>query len=507
MKKILSLALALILVMALLPAAMAHAGEERVTLTIMRDEHASFTYSMDQPVIKALEDRLGINIDLRTFPASDYGTKLNMLLATNDLPDITFSNYTKFAQYVSEGMFVNLSERMDELPNYEASINRFSDLTGAFKVNGDLHWFIRIAEDAEAYGNTPQVRQDALEAIGWDRFPDNFDELYEMLKAIKEWDPGCIPMVTRGVGVIERMGFSFGTMNGIYYEPDSEQYEYGPLYDRYRVYMEYLNRLYAEGLLDPDFATSNQTTWMENLTSGKSYFFFDNGTFTTDMNMVTRAKDPAAKFVPMLTLENPFGSRRAQFYEGCGYICPFRNDVFVINAESPHVDEALRFMDYLYSEEGTLLVSYGIEGEHYYYDENGDVQLFMDQVEYYKANANDPYREYKNSIGTGALAVSGRFYETRRFFLDDENNEMFQFWLNDPNILPYTYTLCLSPEQSDAVVDKEASCKTYVASESLKFIMGTRSLDEFDMFVEELIKMGAKDIEAVYNEAYQASLQ
>jgi len=209
----------------------------------------------------------------------------------------------------------------------------------------------------------------------------------------------------------------------------------------------------------------------------------------------------------MLTLANPFGGRRNQFFEGVGYISPFRNDVWVINSESAHIAEALRLMDYLYSEEGALLCSYGIEGEHYTVDANGEIQLNMEQVAYYQQNANDPYREYKNALGTGALAVSGRFYETRKWFLDEDSNAMYQFWLNDPYMQPYTYTLCLSADQSDAVIDKKTACDTYVESESLKFIMGVRPLEEFDGFVDELIRMGAKDVEAIYNEAYQNSLQ
>jgi putative aldouronate transport system substrate-binding protein len=506
MKRTLALLLSLLLVATLLPA-VSLAEEAPTTLTIMRFEHTSFTYSMDQPVIKALEDRLGIHIDLQVYPTSDYKTKLRMLLATNDLPDITLSTYTDFANYVSEDMFVNLSDHWDELPNYAKTIDRFSDLTGAFKVGGDLHWFIMTAEDAEAYGNTPLVRQDALAAAGWDRPPDNFEELYQVLKDIKAWDPGSIPFVTRGTDVLWRMGYAYGTYDDIYYEPDHGRYEYGPLYDRYASFLGYLNKLYAEGLLDADFATSNQATWMENLTSGKSYFFFDNGSFTTDVNMITVARDPEARFVPMLTLENSFGTRRNEFFEGVGYICPFRNDVWVINSESEHVEEALRFMDYLYSEEGAMLTSYGIEGEDYTLDEEGEVQPIMEKVDYYKANANDPYREYKNSLGTGALAVSGRFYETRKWFLDDDSNAMFDFWLKDPHMLPKSYTLSLSPAQSDAVIDKKTACDTYVASESLKFIMGTRPLEEFGSFAEELIRLGAQDVEAVYNEAHQASLQ
>ena len=89
MKRTLSLLLALALTLALLPTALASA-DEPVTLTIMRSEHASFTYSMSQPVIEELEKRLGIHIQLQIYPASDYNTKLSVLLGSNDLPDIAF---------------------------------------------------------------------------------------------------------------------------------------------------------------------------------------------------------------------------------------------------------------------------------------------------------------------------------------------------------------------------------------------------------------------------------
>lgn len=507
MKKFLSLLLATLMLLAAAP--MMAIAEEPVTLTIQRSEHASFTYSMNQPVIAALEERLGINIEIQAFSGSDYTTKLNLQLATDDLPDITCSTYTNLASYVPEELFLNLSDYMDQLPNYAATLDRYPDLVNAFKVDGDMYWFIMTAENAPAYGNFPMVRKDVLEAIGWDKTPDNFEELYEMLKAIKEYDPNCIPMVTRGTDVLWRMGYSFGTYNGIYYEPDADAYQYGPIYDRYKTFLEYLNRLYTEGLLDPDFASSNKSTWMEYLTSGKSYFFFENGSFATDINLVTSATGENALFIPMKTLENYFGSRRAQFFEGSGVISPFRNDVWVISSalEGEKLDAALKLMDYLYSEEGAFLCSYGIEGEHYTVAEDGTIEFDQEKIDWYLQNANDPYREYSNEIGIGCLAFAGRFYDDAWYeFMDQNSRDMYAFWLADENIRPYTYTLCLSAEDTEAVADLKTACDTLVASESLKFIMGTRPLDEFDDFVAELKAQGAEEIEAIYNGAYQASL-
>lgn len=506
MKKLILLLLCAMMIMALM--SFPTSAEETITLTIERSEHASFTYSMEQPVIDELEKRLGVKIIIQAYPGSDFNTKLKIQLGTDDLPDIVCSTYTRLVDYVSEDMYVNLSEHMDQLPNYAATLEKYSDLVPAFKVGGDIFWFIMTAENAPNYGNFPMVRQDVLKAIGWDHTPDNFEELYEMLKAIKAYDPECIPMVTRGTNVFWRMGYSFGTYNGIYYEPDVNAYQYGPLYDRYKTFLTYLNRLYSEGLLDPDFSSSNKAIWMEYLTSGKSYFFFENGSFATDINLVTTASNPEAKFIPMTTLANYFGTRRAQFFEGSGVICPFRNDVWVISSslEGAKLDAALNFMDYLYSEEGAKLCSYGIEGVNYTVADDGTIIFDQEKIDWYLANANDPYREFCNEIGIGCLAVAGRFYDDAWYkFMDQDSRDMYAFWLADENILPYTYTLCLSADETAAIADIKTACDTLVSTETLKFVTGVRPLDEFDSFVAELKQLGAETIEATYQNAYLES--
>lgn len=84
---------------------------------------------------------------------------------------------------------------------------------------------------------------------------------------------------------------------------------------------------------------------------------------------------------------------------------------------------------------------------------------------------------------------------------------MYAFWLADKNILPYTYTLCLSAEDTAAIADIKTACDTLVATETLKFVTGVRPLEEFDDFVAELKKLGAEKIEEIYQKAYLNSLK
>ena len=43
---------------------------------------------------------------------------------------------------------------------------------------------------------------------------------------------------------------------------------------------------------------------------------------------------------------------------------------------------------------------------------------------------------------------------------------------------------------------------TYVQEQSIKFITGDRSLDEWDAYVKEIESMGVQDALKIYNDAY-----
>lgn len=140
--------------------------------------------------------------------------------------------------------------------------------------------------------------------------------------------------------------------------------------------------------------------------------------------------------------------------------------------------------------------------------DDNSIVFDQEKIDWYLANANDPYREFCNEIGIGCLAVAGRFYDDAWYkFMDQDSRDMYAFWLADKNILPYTYTLCLSAEDTAAIADIKTACDTLVATETLKFVTGVRPLEEFDDFVAELKKLGAEKIEEIYQKAYLNSLK
>lgn len=79
------------------------------------------------------------------------------------------------------------------------------------------------------------------------------------------------------------------------------------------------------------------------------------------------------------------------------------------------------------------------------------------------------------------------------------------------NVAPYEVEgfpaiVYYSEDDTLAMNDLLAVLQPYVESEVAKFIVGNRSLDEFDAFQEELEKMGIEEYQGYFQDAYAAFL-
>ena len=68
------------------------------------------------------------------------------------------------------------------------------------------------------------------------------------------------------------------------------------------------------------------------------------------------------------------------------------------------------------------------------------------------------------------------------------------------HILPQLYVL---DTESDKDADIQTNLSTYVEEQTIKFITGERSLDEFDAYVQQLKDFGIEDALKFRNDAYK----
>lgn len=124
------------------------------------------------------------------------------------------------------------------------------------------------------------VREDWVNALGME-LPTTPDEFYELLKAFKEQDPGnvgaenVIPFTARGVDAKGAVGINgLAQAFGLAANPSTDFIELdGKLVSCIEApgmkdYLAYLNKLYAEGLLDQDFPANKDANVTEKLSAG-----------------------------------------------------------------------------------------------------------------------------------------------------------------------------------------------------------------------------------------------
>ena len=229
-----------------------------------------------------LEETTGYNIEFYYFPAGDDAkTKLTtMLLNEEELPDILWGidvgedNYVEFGE---DGYFLDLTDFMEDKEKSAPFWNRLEELDEEHQKtvletlkadDGSYYGLARIEEslvdviDCQMY-----INQEWLTALNLE-MPTDMQSLYNVLVAFKNQDPNGngkpdeIPLM----GCATASGDIVNYLINCFIYVNNDRWwnvdENGKLYlphttEQYRQALEYVNRLYKEGLLDGGSLTMN----------------------------------------------------------------------------------------------------------------------------------------------------------------------------------------------------------------------------------------------------------
>lgn len=468
----------------------------------------------DGLLVQEIEKKTNVKLKLNAIP-TDYETKRSALLASNDIPDAVWCGLAEIKQYAPMGMFLKLSDYEADMPNYSALINAEDrkESTKAMYLDGALYGFARLQNYRVPVSPAPMIRMDLLEKNNIP-VPATYEELFDVFMKLKEIYPDKYILSSRqGTNyLIGQLAYPMGSGgfpgflkdNPMYYEPKTESYQCGPIHENFKVVLEYLNRLYENKLLDPDYATNTEDLYKEKLSKGSLLFFYDNTSHApTIFNPALREIDPDARLELLPVLKNSFGDTRAYTYQKDWLE---RNNV-VINANVDRPNDVVRFFDWFYSEEGSLITNFGIEGETYVLEDGKPViapamaEKFADTPKSGLPNAIYKY------IGGG---FSIDLYRDEHF-MEECADEQFMTdgetlakeiedgkidYMRDDMIMLFTN------EEKDKLAAIQANVMTVFNGNIDKFITGVRPVSEFDAFVEELKAQGAEELEEIYNAAY-----
>jgi len=255
-------------------------SEEGIKISIYLDNKsrgAIASYN-DSPAMKEIMKRTGIEIDFQ-HPVDTTTDKVSLMINSGDLPDALFistyfyggwqNSLVKEAAY--DGTFLKLDEYIDkfapnikkflaEHPDAEKSIRMFNDDGGIYTIP------VCFTDRTYNYYDGYFIRKDWLDKLGL-QVPNNIQEWEEVLTAFVEKDPN-------GNGEKDEVGFSsfaymtkfvfmpaFDVFNWNYYlNPDTNTITHGAVEPGMKEFIEMITRWREKGLVNKDYATTDQKT-------------------------------------------------------------------------------------------------------------------------------------------------------------------------------------------------------------------------------------------------------
>ncbi len=471
------------------------------TITVMRSDTAIQPLLKDSPALQEIMKHTNTKINVQGVPESDYDAKKNTLIATNNIPDVMFVKKADIITYANTGIFLDLTPYLDEYaPNLKKRIEADPE-ANKLKIDGKLYGFPIMAnkETAANVGNFPMIRMDILKELNLNA-PTTFDELYDVLKAFKKAYPDSYPWSFRNGSEynLRFLSYAFGGGFSIYYEPKEDKYIYGPTRPEFKDSITFLNKLYKEKLLDPNFSTLTVQQWQQNLSSGKSLFFYDNYTFATNFNMALQEVNPEAKFDMLPVLADMNGNKRNYMDN------PSSFNSYVISSKAEHPEEIVKMFDWMYSDEGAEATNFGTLGEHYTKD-GGKIVIDSGLLDQFK-DKQDPYRAMQSYLGTGLLSFAVMTDDTPMLTISPEQLKVWSDTVKGQKDQGIVVEKPLDPpftdDEREQLKQLNSKVGTIVTQNIDKFILGTRPLSDLDKFGKELADGGAADIEKIYNDAW-----
>ena len=197
MKKLVTLLLAFLMLLTMLPAALAE--EEVVEITMLLADTADVDYPFDmeeRPVLKKIneiaKERFGITIKLETCITSEYATVVNTRLAAGaDLPDIIrcqTQTPSDLINYYNQGLIYDLNDFAEYMPNYLAAIEPYPGVRAATQDDaGHLLAISQIVVNPQHVTSWLNINYQWLDKLGL-AVPTTPEELKSVLKAFQEND-------------------------------------------------------------------------------------------------------------------------------------------------------------------------------------------------------------------------------------------------------------------------------------------------------------------------------
>lgn len=493
-------------------------SDEKITITWFAGMDSSLPTLVDNmnqtPFFQQLEEKTNIHIEFQHPATGNETTAYNLLFASGDLPDMISHTNPGYPggldACIDDGYILDLTDLVPEYcPNYMAALEDFSSkydenvMRSAYTGGGRIGAVGQLMQEPQGPWAGLYVRGDWLEACGLDT-PETFDDWEEMLTAFKDEMGATAPMLLFKNGydsTFNSLVMGFG-ITSAWYQVDG-QVKFGPAEEGWRDYVTLMHDWYEKGLIDPDFmASTSAASFLPDtamITTGKTGAFV--GMYTNVAMWEAAIEGDEDNFVPVYTPMKEAG--QTHDFQGVTLSGASATMGLSISANSEYAEECLKLFDYWFSEEGAEFCNWGVEGDTFELDEEGE-HHFTDKI-----LKNPDGLSYAQAQAYFTMPPAWPVYQDWTRELESvpaKDVVSFDVWGQGTNdmAMPAPASLGMTPEQNAEYSTIMTDVQTAVDEATPQFISGVRSLDEYDAYLETLQTLNIDRVVEIVQEAYDA---
>ncbi len=515
---------------------------QEISVWLYKDDYKIYDSYAENPVVTYLNDKFNCTLTFQQPAMGSETEQFSLMLGTGSYTDVMEVTYCQsgVSTLYADGVIRDLAPYVEScMPNFYAFINdpanadvkkalydsegHMFTIPSAVRTQDELRWgglvYRRDILETMTGGNVffPSGNENPTTIEDWEYMLELYSQ-YFGFAGMPEY--ACLILPATGYFDSSELLTGFGTAADFFVD-DNGKVVYGPTQEGFYNYLVKMKEWYEKGYIYKDFASrTNDVFYLPNtaLTYGAAagMWFGLSSQLDDVMSMpeyelyvdVQPMTSPLAEGVDKLLavtgLENGRVSMNSQ-----GYV-----------VSSTCTDEKLaRFLsicDYLFTEEGSMLRSYGLTAE----------QGAADNQYYAAANISDGTYTLENgsfsfadpmlpNIGDISTSNNTNSYNGTRLpgLLNNEYQLQYDtdsaknaslVWKGTGILNNYPSAIAFAVEDNDKISSNYSSYHDYITSMVPKFIMGTEELtpETFAAFVEQANSLGVTENTEIYQKYY-----
>lgn len=400
--------------------------QEPVTFTFYNADGQEDPWA--DPVARKITEATGVTLKTE-YPTGRQKNDIMLMVATKEYPDLIFAKGDSNI-LIENGALIDMSELIEEYgPHIKALYGEEYDYLRYSKEDASIYQLCsnKVGDEVLTTAGTAQLQWAVLQENDY-VIPRTLEEYTEMIRSYMEQYPYINGRKTIGISISctdwhwyttlsDPAGYIANgtTDDGQWIVDEGNRVFYKHAAEGQKEYFRWLNQMYWEGILDPEFATQTHEDYISKIASGRVLGLLD-----ADWDIAT----PESSLKARGMYERTYAGLPVTIDESVTCAVLREHNLGVgwgigISVSCKDPVRAVQFLDWMCTEEAQVMLNWGIENVNYFYDEDGVRYRTPEEIEQAATNAN--YAEETGvgrhsypfpSYGNTALDSTGNHFST-----------------------------------------------------------------------------------------------